>query len=196
MNRASNSRAAWPEPLFRHPAQLDLFCRVQGCTPACDGREPPPLACLQTTTDRIRDIYPRVRGGVVCMVSAAQIHSLLSAVDDTLWLGVPLRTHVPRRDPSVLRTLRWSNRPAFEVGVGEVGLGDLTILCTTPERTVVDLFRYGRHLGGSATAAHCLWAYTATGGSHKAICDMADAVRIPRPARLILDALLSAGGPL
>jgi len=195
MKRASDSRAPWLEPPFRHPTQLDLFCGAHGCISAYDGRDRPPLVRLETTTARIRDIYPRVRGGVVCMVSAAQIHSLSSAVDSALWLGVPLRIHVPKRDPSVLRTLRWSNRPAFEVGVEEVGLGGITILCTTRERTVVDLLRYGRHLGGSAEAAHCLRAYAATGGSSEAIRDIADAVRIPRPARLILDALLSAGGP-
>lgn len=195
MDRASDSRAPWLDPLFRCPAQLDLFYGAPEIISGCNGGSCSSLVMLEAATARIRDIYPRVRGGVVCMLSAAQIHRLSSTGEGALWLGVPLRVHVPRRDPSSLRILRWSNRTAFEVGVEEVGFDEITIRCTTPERTVVDLLRYGRHLGGLATAAQCLRAYTASGGDHKAIRDIADAVRVPHAARLILDALLSAGGP-
>jgi predicted transcriptional regulator of viral defense system len=98
--------------------------------------------------------------------------------------------HVPKRDPADFRVLRWSNRPSFEVGVEHVSIRDVSFRCTTRERTLVDLVRYGRHLGGLATAARSLHAYSAAGGRGAAVRCMADAMRIPRPARLGLDALL------
>ncbi|WP_338665912.1 hypothetical protein VQH23_12175 [Pararoseomonas sp. SCSIO 73927] len=124
------------------------------------------------------------------MTTAAHLHDLLPGLSDPLWLGVPLRVHVPQRDPAELHVLRWSNHPAFEVGVERTVFQDVVIMCTTRERTLVDLVRYRRRLGGPAVAARCLRAYSAAGGRRATVRSMADATRMPHPARLVLETLL------
>ena len=177
----------WRQPLFLRPTQLELFGRAgQGASSAEAG------VCPVGTSDDsgaigrlLRDVYPRVRGAVICMTTAAHLHDLLPGLPTPLWLGVPLRVHVPRWGRTELRVLRWSNRPAFELGVEVAEFCDVTLLRTSRERTIVDLLRYGRHLGGAATAARCLRVYSATGGRETDVRNM---------ARLVLDALLGGIG--
>lgn len=196
MERRDASGEVWRQPLFLRPLQLEMFDGVQvGPHVRRDVGASVPLDDAGPSIGRLlNDIFPKVRGGVVCMITAAQFQDLLPGLSGPLWLGVPLRTHFPKRDPADLRVLHWSNRPAFEVGVEEAVFCDVTIVVTSRERTIVDLVRYGRHVGGSAAAARCLWAYVTAGGSRKALRDMADAMCMPRPARLVLDVLLNGMG--
>ncbi|PZR12910.1 MAG: hypothetical protein DI532_12125 [Azospirillum brasilense] len=196
MEQGDARREVWRQPLFLRPLQLELFGGAEaGPHARGDGGASVPLDDAGSSIARLlNDIYPKVRGGVVCMVSAARLQDLLPGLSGPLWLGVPLHTHFPRRDPADLRVLHWSNRPAFEVGIEQAVFCDVTIAVTSRERTIVDLVRYGRRVGGSATAARCLRAYVAAGGSREAVWGMADAMRMPHPARLALDVLLQGLG--
>jgi len=183
----------WRQPLFLRPHQLDLFGRAGSVTSIV---QPDKYHIRVADNDGgivrlLRDVYPRVRDAVVCMTTAAHLHDLLPGLPTPLWLGVPLRVHVPQRGKAELHVLRWSNSPAFDVGVEQIEFRDVTLLRTTRERTIVDLVRYARRLGGSATAARCLRAYSAVGGREADVRRMADAVRLPRPARVVLDVLLA-----
>jgi len=192
MQRVAIGAEVRGEPLRQRCAQLDLFghCADEGdeagnCRPLslpwdCNGS--PALQILQT--------YSRVRGAVVSMVTAAHLHGLLSGPPGTLWLGVPLKVYVPKFEPSELRTIRWSNRQAFEVGVADMPVPDAVVRCTTRERTVVDLVRYSRYVGGTAAAVRCLRAYAGSGGSEARIREVVDALRVSQPARFVLDTLL------
>ena len=188
-------RQAGEGGLFRYGIQDDLFPKEGRFA---DGREHghpslPRDAC-DTPGSAMLDCYSRVRGAVVCMHTAARLHGLLSGASRTLWLGAPLRVHVPRRDRADLRVIRWSNRQAFEVGVEETSFPEGAVRCTTPERTLIDLVRYGRHAGGTATAVRCARAYFESGGTEASVGAVADALRISRPARVILETLLLGMG--
>ena len=140
------------------------------------------------------ECYYRVRGAVVCMHTATHLHGLLQGPPRTLWLGAPLRVYVPKHDPAGLQVIRWSNQQAFDVGIEDMLVPDGIVRCTTPERTVVDLVRYSRHAGGTTTAVRCLRAYIGAGGNETRIREIADALRVSRPARVVLDALLLGVG--
>jgi hypothetical protein len=183
----------WRRVLVIEPFQPDLFGQAWSDAspqPGKAGLSQSP-GCGGGIGELLRDVYPKIRGSVVCMSTAAQLHDMLPGLSAPLWLGAPLGVHVPRRDRAELHVLRWSNRPAFDVGVEWAEFHDITLLRTTRERTIVDLVRYGRHLGGSAVAARCLRAYSAAGGREADVRRMADAVRLPRPARVVLDVLLA-----
>ena len=186
---------AGEEGLFRCGIQDDLFPDEGSFV---DGREPghPSLArdAGDTPGRLMLDCYSRVRGAVVCMHTAARLHGLLADTSRTLWLGAPLRVHVPRRDRADLRVIRWSNHPAFEVGVEDASFAESTVRCTNAERTLVDLVRYGRHAGGTTTAAKCARAYFEAGGTEASVRAVAEALRISRPARVILETLLLGVG--
>ena len=181
--------------LFRGGIQDDLFPDERGFA---DGRGPGNPSLPRDGCDApgpaMLDCYSRVRGAVVCMHTAARLHGLLAGASRTLWLGAPLRVHVPRRDRADLRVIRWSNGQAFEVGVEEISFPESAVRCTSPERTLVDLVRYGRHAGGTTTAVRCARAYFEAGGTEASVGAVADALRISRPARVILETLLLGMG--
>lgn len=181
--------------LFRVGIQEDLF--PDGGRFA-EGREHghpslPRHGC-DVSGNSMLDCYSRVRGAVVCMHTAARLHGLVAGGSSALWLGAPLRVHVPRRDRADLRVIRWSNHQAFEVGVEEISFSECAIRCTTPERTLIDLVRYGRHAGGTTTAVRYARAYFDAGGTEASVRAVADALRISRPARVILETLLLGVG--
>jgi predicted transcriptional regulator of viral defense system len=179
------------EALFHCSGQMDLFLSRGGTAAIHDHGLPSPG---QDTFDpagyAMLDLYSRVRGAVVCMHTAACLHGLLGGPPRILWLGVPLRVHVPKGNPTTFQTIRWSNRQAFDVGVNDLPVPSAIVRCTSPERTIIDLVRYGRRVGGTTSAARCLKVYLEHGGSENRVRRVADDLRVSRPALVILDALL------
>ncbi|PZR09200.1 MAG: hypothetical protein DI532_20605 [Azospirillum brasilense] len=192
MERLATGALVCGEPLRHRRAQLDLFGQCDEESVGAAGCGPLALswntdACLGVAT---LETYSRVRGAVVSMVTAAHFHGLLSGPPGALWLGVPLKVYVPKLGPDELRIIRWSNRQAFGIGVTDVPVPKGIVRCTTRERTIVDLVRYGRYVGGTAAAVSCLRAYAGSGGTEEGIRKVVDALRVSRPARFVLDTLL------
>lgn len=186
------------QPLTPPPApcrQLDLFGiaadRPRGSIapeehPLLHGTAPEFLA--------LAEAFSRTPQAVACMLTAARLQGLLPDAPDRVWLGAPLRVYVPKTGPAPARVLRWSNAQAFHAGVQRVVLHDVTILLTGPARTVVDLVRYRRHVGGVEAASQCLRTFSRAGGTPTDLRSAAAAVGMPQRAQDALDLLILGAG--
>ncbi|MGI4951351.1 MAG: type IV toxin-antitoxin system AbiEi family antitoxin domain-containing protein [Janthinobacterium lividum] len=163
---------------FESPDHQPIWASGPSCSVTIPGGYLPLDVCVQN---------PRA---VMCMLTAARFLGLLNDEPLSLWLGVPLRAYVMKRGAPALRVLRWSDVASFNVGVQDTVVGGARVRHTTPERTVIDLVRYGRHVGGSGIALACLRSYAALGGTALQVREMAHAIRVPAQAKVVLDTLL------
>lgn len=181
-------------PLCQRHTQLDLFDehyeRISQA--ACDRGSSPLWDVDPSRGAPLLRTYFRVRGAVVSMVTAAQLHGLLRGPVRALWLGAPLRVYIPDVEPLELHAIRWSNRQPFEVGVADLAVPGGVIRCTLPERTIIDLINCSRYVGGAGTAIECLRTYFELGGTEARIRRLAASLRVSRPAMATLDTLLLA----
>jgi len=88
----------------------------------------------------------RVPKGVVCLLSALQVHGLTTELPGAVWLMIDRSAHPPRFTYPRLEIVRASG-PALSHGVERRTLDGVTVKLTTPAKTVADCFRYRRHVG-------------------------------------------------
>jgi len=182
-------------PLATRCVQPDLFSAAGGQPGASTLPGDPSPDPGETSPEvlAIADACCRTPQAIVCMLSAASLLRLLPDASARVWLGAPLRIYIPRT-ATPPRVLRWSNDKAFYVGVQTVMLHGVTVPHTGPARTVIDLVRYGRHVGGVEAATRCLRSYTSGGGTAAELQATASAVGMPRRAQEILDLLVLGVG--
>jgi predicted transcriptional regulator of viral defense system len=95
----------------------------------------------------------RAPRAVVCLLSAAHHHGLISEEPPELWLAVPAGGSLPRIEHVPTRILSWRHRGAFDVGISKSTKFGVTVAMTNPARTVLDLLRYQRRIEGGAKIA-------------------------------------------
>ena len=124
----------------------------------------------------------RLPRAVVCMETAARLAGLGVGVGAPMWLGVPNGFHKNVLDPLPHRLLSWSWKGALEVGVVTSEVCGVPVRMTGPARTVVDLFRYARHVGGDEPGLTALRGLMRSGGSGEDVLTMARATLAPEGA--------------
>lgn len=88
--------------------------------------------------------YPK---SVICLLSAASFHNMTQELPGKLSVAVPREMG---GSPSMganqwmleIDTLMWRNPEMFEIGVDDHLIDGVNVKITSPERTLVDLFRY------------------------------------------------------
>jgi len=75
--------------------------------------------------------------------------------------------------------MHWSFRGAFDLGVVEDTVCGVGIRRTDAPRTVVDLVRYARYVGGEETGVRAGLRFVAQGGDPAAILSVAQALATP-----------------
>ena len=145
----------------------------------------PELAGLAAACSRM----PRA---VACLASAAHLSGLVEDIPGTLWLALPVGAHEGRPGSTPQRVLRWSFAGAFDVGVVDKKICGVRVRHTGPERTIVDLVRYGRRVGGPEPGILAARRYVATGGAMEDVVAMAAALEVPGGTVRVLETLVTA----
>ena len=139
----------------------------------------------------------RMPRAVVCLLSAARLSGLADEAPPKIWLALPQGVHATTVGDTPRRVLRWSYDGAFEVGVIEDEVCGVTLRRTNTVRTVVDLFRYSKHLGGIAPGIHAARRYVANGGRATDFLVVAQTLQVPSSTMRELQvaaAAMSGGG--
>jgi len=87
----------------------------------------------------------KVPQAVICLTSAAAYHGITEEMAASISVAVPRSVGRVNMGPSFgpsLDVMTWRNDAAFAVGVQEAEIEGVPVRITTPERTVIDLFRY------------------------------------------------------
>ena len=115
----------------------------------------------------------------VCLLSAAWLCGLVDEPSSTTWLALPVGAHTPRRGYMPEQILRWSYAGAFEEGVVTEEICGVVVRHTDAPRTVVDLLRYARYLGGEDVGLQAGARYVRQGGDPVAILGVANRMATP-----------------
>lgn len=88
----------------------------------------------------------RVPHGIVCLLSALNYHGLGTQLPHEVWMMIDRRAHRPRVDHPPMRFVLGSGASLTE-GIDEVKIDGRPVRIFNPAKTVVDCFRYRRHVG-------------------------------------------------
>ena len=88
----------------------------------------------------------RIRHGVICLLSALQYHDIGTQLPHEVWMMIDRRAHHPRVDHPPMRFVLGSGR-ALTAGVSRVEIDGHQVRMTNIAKTVVDCFRFRRHVG-------------------------------------------------
>ncbi|MFH0944790.1 MAG: type IV toxin-antitoxin system AbiEi family antitoxin domain-containing protein [Planctomycetota bacterium] len=91
----------------------------------------------------------RVPGGIICLLSALQVHGIGTRLPAEVWLAVPNKAQAPRLRGIKVRLVRFSG-PAWTYGIEPAEFEGVRARITSPARTVVDCFRFQARVGKEA----------------------------------------------
>jgi hypothetical protein len=121
----------------------------------------------------------RAPRGTVCLLTAAWLCGLADAPSPITWLALPVGAHIPRPGNGQEQFIHWSYDGAFDVGVVSDEVCGVRLLRTDPSRTIVDLFRYSRYLGGDHGGMEAGIRFLRQGGDPSAVLDVAHRLAAP-----------------
>ena len=85
----------------------------------------------------------RVPQGIVCLLTALQIHGIGTRLSPDVWLAIPHGSRTPRMTFSRVRTVKFSG-PMLTTGVVSTRIDGVPARITNPARTIVDCVRLSR----------------------------------------------------
>lgn len=88
----------------------------------------------------------RVPGGVICLLSALNYHQIGTQLPHEVWMMIARRSHRPRVEHPPMRFIGASG-PSLTEGIESATIDGQTVKIFNPAKTVVDCFRYRRHVG-------------------------------------------------
>jgi predicted transcriptional regulator of viral defense system len=99
-----------------------------------------------TELNTVADVARRVPRATVCLLSALQIHGLGTEAPYAVWIMIDRHARSPKLAYPKLAVVRASGQ-ARTHGVERRTIEGVRVQVTTPAKTVVDCFRYQRHVG-------------------------------------------------
>lgn len=94
----------------------------------------------------IAEVCARVPNAIVCLLSALRVHELGTQLPREVWTAIPHKARAPRVTGLPIRLVRFSG-PGLRYGVERRQFEGMPARITSPARTVVDCFRFGRLVG-------------------------------------------------
>lgn len=94
----------------------------------------------------IAEVAKRVPHGIICLLSALQLHGLTTEAPHAVWLLIDRRARRPKFDHRALEVVRASGA-ARQHGIATRIVDGVRVRLTTPAKTVADCFRFRRHVG-------------------------------------------------
>jgi predicted transcriptional regulator of viral defense system len=105
------------------------------------------LANADTTElHSLSDVAVRIPHGVICLLSALQVHGLTTEVPHAVWIMVDTRARKPKLDSPALEVVQ-AKGIALTHGQEVRTIEGVPVRVTSPAKTVADCFRYRRHVG-------------------------------------------------
>ena len=99
-----------------------------------------------TELQSLAEVSKRVPHGIICLLSALQVHGLTTEVPHAVWILIDRNARVPRLSYPKLEIVRASG-PARAHGVDLIAVEGVQVRVTSPAKTVADCFRFRRHVG-------------------------------------------------
>lgn len=99
-----------------------------------------------TELTTLAEVAKRVPHAVICLLTALQFHGLTTESPHAVWILMDRRARRPSLKYPKLEVVRASG-PAREHGVETRVIDGVAVQITTPAKTVVDCFRFRRHVG-------------------------------------------------
>ena len=94
----------------------------------------------------LAEVSARVPKGVVCLLSALQVHGIGTQAPFEVWLAIPQRMVTPRLDYPSLRVVRMSNA-ALADGVVKIAVNGVKVPVFSAAKTVADCFKFRNKIG-------------------------------------------------
>lgn len=135
------------------------------------------------------EVAKRVPEGIICLLSALQVHGLTTEVPHAVWLLIDRHARMPKLTYPKLEVVRASG-PARQHGVESRVIDGVDVLITTPAKTVADCFRFRRHVGLEVAIAALKDYLAKCAGTVDALVDAARADRICPLLKPYLEALV------
>ena len=88
----------------------------------------------------------RVPHGILCLLSALQVHEIGAQLPDKVWIAIDRKAWKPRVEGIPLRVVRFSG-PALTEGVETHRVEGVTLAVYSPAKTVADCFKYRNKIG-------------------------------------------------
>lgn len=136
----------------------------------------------------LAEVAKRVPQGIVCLLSALQVHGLTSEVPHAVWVQIDRRARTPRLAYPKLEVVRASGA-ARTHGTEARKIDGVQVRLTTAAKTVADCFRYRRHVGLEVALAALRDYLRKRRGGINALVEAARADRIYAFMRPYLEAL-------
>ena len=97
----------------------------------------------------IASVCARVPRSIVCLLTALSVYDIGTHIPREVWIAIPHKARPPRLSPIKVRLVRFSGA-AWTYGIVDTEFEGVPARITSPERTVVDCFRYERLIGREA----------------------------------------------
>ena len=97
----------------------------------------------------IASVCARVPRSIVCLLTALNVHDIGTQIPHEVWTAIPHKARPPRLNSVKVRLVRFSGA-AWTYGVLDTEFEGVPARITSPERTVVDCFRFERLIGREA----------------------------------------------
>lgn len=99
-----------------------------------------------TAEHSLAQVAKRVRGGVICLLSALSFHHLTTQLPAEVWIAIPEKARKPRLDYPRLRLTRFSGAALTE-GVEIHSIEGVNVRIYSAAKTVADCFKYRNKVG-------------------------------------------------
>ena len=94
----------------------------------------------------LAEVSVRVPKGVVCLLSALEVHEIGTQAPFEVWIAIPQHMVSPRLDRPAIRVVRMSDE-ALAVAVDRLKIDGVAVPVFNAARTVVDCFRFRNKIG-------------------------------------------------
>ena len=91
-------------------------------------------------------VCARIPNGILCLLTALTFYEIGTQLPADVWIAIPHKARAPRLPEFPTRIIRFSGA-SLRYGVTNIELEGVPARITTPARTVVDCFRFRRHVG-------------------------------------------------
>ena len=94
----------------------------------------------------VAEVMKRIPHGIVCLLSALQLHGLTTEAPHAIWVLIDRNARAPRITSPKIELVRASGL-ALRHGVDLRTIEGVPVRLTSPAKSVADCFRYRRHVG-------------------------------------------------
>ncbi len=142
-----------------------------------------------TERQHLAEASRRVRGGIVCLLSALRFHGLTTQNPFEVWMAIDQKAWRPQVDHPPLRLVYLSG-PALRQGVEKHDFGGVAVRVFSAAKTVADCFKF-RNKIGTDVAVEALREYRRLHPKGiEAVWRFAQVDRVPQVIRPYLEAVV------